>query len=157
MLAFWTWQQPPQIGTSNRPDFGSSGWPFGSIWARGTIESLTIASLHLGWHRSYRHWCSCTNKMNCSRALSQTFILCAAIMNHVELLGRMQCMHTSGNSPGCIVCTPHMPAYKTSTRSLANASSSYHRRVHCCRHWTALASAFFSPRHFITCVKCGKE
>ena len=31
----------PTTSTSNRPDFGSSGWPFGSFWAGVTIESLT--------------------------------------------------------------------------------------------------------------------
>ena len=46
--------------------------------------------------------------MNFSWALPQTFVLCAAIMSHVELPGRMQCMHASGDSPGRVVCTLHM-------------------------------------------------
>ena len=42
MLVLWTWQHPSETGTSNRPERGSSGWPFGSIWAGGTIESLIL-------------------------------------------------------------------------------------------------------------------
>ena len=38
-------QHPSETGTSNRPEFGSSGWPFGGIWRGGTIESLTASCM----------------------------------------------------------------------------------------------------------------
>ena len=45
MSALWTRQQPSEAGRSNRPGFGSSGWPFGGIWrGGGTTESLTASA-----------------------------------------------------------------------------------------------------------------
>ena len=62
-VGIWTLQQPSQIGTSNRPDFGSSGWLFGSIWAGDTIESLTpkcsvkfSASVQADFHWAGLQW-----------------------------------------------------------------------------------------------------
>ena len=46
--------------------------------------AILIASLCSGCRGSYRHWCSCTNKMNCSRALSLTF---GSLCSHHEPRG----------------------------------------------------------------------
>ena len=38
MSALWTWQHPSETGTNNRPEFGTSGWPFGGIWRGGGVQ-----------------------------------------------------------------------------------------------------------------------